>query len=66
MSRPTRYSYSMTLRLEPRMESELEDLAYDRHLSKAGTIRRILARAIADAHECELADQYRQSHGGAL
>jgi hypothetical protein len=49
MSRPTRYSYSMTLRLEPSMESELENIAYDRRLSKAGTIRRILGRAIAGA-----------------
>jgi hypothetical protein len=66
MSKPKTFSYCMTLRLTAPMESELEDLAYDRHLSKAGTIRRILARAIADAHECELADQYRQFQGGAL
>jgi len=39
----------MTLRLEPSMESELENIAYDRRLSKAGTIRRILGRAIAGA-----------------
>jgi len=31
------------------METDLEDLAYDLRLSKAGTIRRILGRAITDA-----------------
>jgi hypothetical protein len=64
MSRQTRYSHSMTLRLEPSMESELETLAYDWRLSKAGTIRRILRRVIADEHA--LPDQYRQVHGGEL
>ena len=46
------------------MESELETLAYDWRLSKAGTIRQILRRAIAYEHE--LPDQYRQVHGGEL
>ncbi len=39
----------MTLRLTNDMESELEDLAYDRNVSKAGFIRRCLHRAISDA-----------------
>jgi hypothetical protein len=54
--RPLRYSYCMTLRLEPAMESQLEDLAYDMRLSKAGAIRRILARAIADTHRLRCSD----------
>jgi hypothetical protein len=33
------------------MDDDLDDLAYDRRMSKAGTIRRILGRAIAEAYE---------------
>ena len=66
MSKTKTFPYCMTLRLSAPMESELENLAYDRRMSKAGFIRRALRRAIADAHEHELADQYRQSHGGEL
>jgi predicted transcriptional regulator len=66
MSRPTRYSYSMTLRLEPSMESELEDLAYGRNLSKAGFIRRCIRQAIADAHERGTQNTHLQEQGGAL
>ena len=66
MSKPTRYSYSMTLRLEPSMESELEDLAYTQRTSKAGTIRRILGRAIADAYQRGTQHSQRQAQGGAL
>ena len=48
MSKPTTYSYAMTLRLDSQMESELADLAYSLRLSKASTIRRSLRRAIVD------------------
>ena len=65
MTRPTRYSYSMTLRLEPGMESALETLAYDQRQSKAGTIRRILCRAIADAYQ-HSSPTTCQTEGGAL
>ena len=50
MSRSRRYSYCMTLRLEPSMETELEDLAYAMRRSKAATIRGILGRAIAQEY----------------
>jgi hypothetical protein len=53
------------LRLTGPMESELENLAYDLRLSKAGFIRLALRQAITDAHEHDLADQYRV-YGGAL
>lgn len=66
MTRSTRYPRCMTLRLDPRMDDDLDDLAYDLRLSRAGTIRRILRRAIAEAQEHELADQYRQVQGGGL
>ena len=66
MSRPTRYSYSMTLRLEPSMGSELEDLAYRQRTSKAGTIRRILGRAIAQAYQHKCSPRTFQTKGGAL
>jgi hypothetical protein len=49
MSKLKRFPYCMTLRLSAPMESELENLAYDLRLSRAGTIRRILRRAITDA-----------------
>jgi hypothetical protein len=32
------------------MDDDLESLAYDLRMSKAGTIRRILARAVAETH----------------
>ena len=51
MPKPKRYSYCLTLRLEPCMETELENLAYDLKLSKAGTIRRAIRRAIVDAYQ---------------
>ena len=66
MSKPTTYPYSMTLRLSIPMESELEDLAYTLRLSKAGTIRRILRRAIADAHEQHDPIRNRNAGGGGL
>ena len=48
------------------MQSEVENLAYDSRLSKAQFIRIALRRAIAEAYEHELPDQYRQVHGGEL
>ena len=65
MSKMKTFPYSMTLRLTTPMESELENLAFDNHLSKAGFIRRCLRRAIAEAYE-HVPDQYRQDQGGAL
>ena len=56
----------MTLRLDTRMESELEDLAYTQRTSKAGTIRRILGRAIAEAHGFGTPNKTFQTQGGAL
>lgn len=56
MSRRTIFPYAMTLRLTSPMESGLEALAFDLRLSKAGTIRQFLRKAIADAG---------QRHGGA-
>ena len=65
MSKMKTFPYSMTLRLTTPMESELENLAFDNHLSKAGFIRRCLRRAIAEAYE-HVPDQYRRDEGGAL
>jgi hypothetical protein len=65
MSRSRNYPYSMTLRLSSPMQCEVENLAFDNHLSKAGFIRRCLRRAIAEAYE-DVPDQYRQDQGGAL
>jgi hypothetical protein len=56
----------MTLRLEPSMESELETFAYERRLSKAGTIRRILRRALADAYDHGTQNTPTQAQGGEL
>lgn len=49
MTRLTRFPHAMTLRLSHQMDDELESMAWARRSSKAGTIRRILARAIAEA-----------------
>ena len=56
----------MTLRLEPSMESELEDLAYTQRTSKAGTIRRILGRAISESQIRQTAPASSQNLGGTL
>jgi hypothetical protein len=48
------------------MESELENLAYDLRLSRAGTIRQILRRAIADAYDHGTPSRSFQTQGGAL
>lgn len=49
MTRTIRFPHAMTLRISHQMDDDLESLAYDLRNSKAGTIRRILARAIAEA-----------------
>jgi predicted transcriptional regulator len=56
----------MTLRLDPRMDDDLDDLAYDLRLSRAGTIRRILGRAIADAYDHATQNTHLRVQGGAL
>jgi hypothetical protein len=48
------------------MDDDLDDLAYDRRQSKAGTIRRILGRAIAEASERTGASRTFQSRGAQL
>jgi hypothetical protein len=66
MSRQTSFPYCMTLRLTAPMESELENLAYDLRLSRAGFIRIALRRAIADAYERGTQHTQLQTQGGAL
>ena len=66
MSRPKTFPYAMTLRLSSEMETALEDLAYSRRLSKAGTIRQILRRAIADAYDQATQNTDLQAQGGVL
>jgi hypothetical protein len=66
MSKTKTYPYCMTLRLTTPMESELENLAYDRHVSKAQFIRIALRRAIADANEHATQNTHLQTEGGAL
>ena len=66
MSRPKNFPYAITLRLTNDMETGLEDLAYDLRLSRAGTIRRILRRAITDAYEHGTQNTHLQTQGGAL
>ena len=56
----------MTLRLSAPMESELDNLAFDHNLSKAGFIRIALRRAIADAYERGTQHTQLQTQGGAL
>ncbi|HYW45173.1 MAG TPA: hypothetical protein VE959_20085 [Bryobacteraceae bacterium] len=66
MRKNTSFPCCMTLRLSTNMESELADLAYDLRLSRAGTIRRILGRAIADVTKKEIRIGNGQRQGGAL
>ena len=66
MSKLKTFPYCMTLRLTAPMESELENLAYDLRLSRAGTIRQILRRAIADAYDHGTPSRSFQTQGGAL
>src|ERR1039457_7245522 len=53
MSRSRNYPFSMTLRLTTPMQSEVENLAYDLRLSKAGFIRHCIRQGIADAYRSE-------------
>jgi predicted DNA-binding protein len=46
MKKSTKYAHCMTLRLPADLEAALESLSSDLGISKAGLIRRILARAI--------------------
>ena len=66
MKRSKHFPYCMTLRLSAPMESELDNLAFDHHLSKAGFIRIALRRAIADAYERGTQYTQLQTQGGAL
>ena len=66
MSRQTRFPYCMTLRLSAPMESELDNLAFDHHLSKAGFIRIALRRAIADAYDHATQNTHLRVQGGEL
>jgi hypothetical protein len=66
MKRSKHFPYCMTLRLTAPMESELENLAYDLRLSRAGFIRIALRRAIADAYEHATQNTHLQTQGGAL
>jgi hypothetical protein len=66
MSRSRNYPYSMTLRLSNPMESELENLAYDRRMSKASFIRHCIAESIADAHDHRTPTKCCQNQKGAL
>lgn len=65
MTRLTRFPHCMTLRLSRQMDEDLESLAYDWRSSKAGTIRRILARAIAEARQGQLRTPNAEGRGGA-
>jgi hypothetical protein len=47
MNRSTSFPYAMT----SNMDAEIESLAYSLQLSKAGTIRRILRRAIVESYQ---------------
>jgi hypothetical protein len=66
MKRSKHFPYCMTLRLSAPMESELDNLAFDHNLSKAGFIRIALRRAIADAYERGTQHTQLQTQGGAL
>jgi hypothetical protein len=66
MSKLKTFPYCMTLRLSAPMESEVEDLAYERHVSKAGFIRRCIRQGIADAYEHGTRNTHLQAQGGAL
>jgi predicted transcriptional regulator len=65
MSKPHKYSYCLTLRLEPNMESELENLAYNSRYSKAYVIRRAIRQTIADSYQHDLQQNTFAIQGGA-
>jgi len=56
----------MTLRLANNMEVELENLAYVFQLSKAGTLRKIIRRAVMENHQNEIAILNSERQGGVL
>jgi hypothetical protein len=56
----------MTLRLSIPMQTEVENLAFDHHLSKAGFIRRCIRQGIGDAYEHGTQDLHLQTQGGDL
>ena len=66
MSTPKNFPYAMTLRLSSLMQSEVENLSYDRHVSKAQFIRIALRRAIADANEHGTRNTHLQTEDGEL
>lgn len=57
---PALFPFAMTLRLTSSMEDDLQDLAYALRLSKSGTIRRILGRAIAEAKQANSNSERRE------
>ena len=67
MTDPTRFPYSVTLRLPRQMEYDLENIAYDHRLSRAGFIRRTLAKAMqAESHQNVIAISKTEDLGGAI
>jgi len=64
MPRPTKYPYTMSLRLAANMQDELDNMAYEFRISRAQFIRRALHRAIADAYQHELPITTFQAQGG--
>jgi hypothetical protein len=55
----------MTLRLDYPTETQLESLAYDLRLSKAGTVRRCIHQAIADMQRRHSSARKSKFEGGA-
>jgi hypothetical protein len=64
MNRPKHYSRCWTIRLTPVLDDGLENLAYDWRLPKAGAIRHILGRAIAEAYSNAAPDKTLHFAGG--
>ena len=64
MTGSVHFPHAMTLRISRQMDDELESLAYDLRISKAGTIRRILARAIAETQQGDVRILNVGSRGG--
>ncbi len=61
-----KYPYNFTLRLDQRMESALEDLSHTFRTSRAGLIRRILARGISEAYKEITTRRNTEGRGGLL
>jgi hypothetical protein len=66
MSKQKTFPHCMTLRISLPMESALQCLAFDQNLSKAAFIRRILRRAIVEAHQKDAATCHGDRLGGVL